>query len=164
MTAANSNAAPTTSPGGGYEKRDVRFRSLVVAGAIFVLSWALAFVLAWFVFRYFAQREARLSPPPNVLEQMYGREAPPQPRLQSNPRQDLLEMRAEQDAVLNSYGWVDRRAGIVHIPIGRAIELLAQRGLPSRPEAGQPAAVAPGTGQATGEAPASVPPAAGGAP
>ncbi len=159
MTAANSNAAPTASPGGGYEKQDVRFRSLLIAGAIFIVSWVLAFLLAWFVFRYLVLREARLSPPPNVLEQMYGREAPPEPRLQSDPRKDLLQMRAEQDALLNTYGWVDRQAGIVHIPIGRAMELLAQRGLPSRAPAGQPAPAEP-----RGEQPAALPPAAGGAP
>lgn len=160
MTAGNGNTASTLSPGGGYEKRDVRFKPLLIAGVIFVLGWTLAFLLAWFVFRYLVLREARLSPPPNVLEQMYGREAPPEPRLQSDPRQDLLRMRAEQDALLDTYGWVDRQAGIVHIPIGRAMELLAQRGLPSRAPAGQPAPAAPG-----GEQPAAVPPpAAGGTP
>jgi hypothetical protein len=34
---------------------------------------------------------------------------------------------------LNEYGWVDRNAGTVHIPIDQAKELLLQRGLPSRP-------------------------------
>jgi hypothetical protein len=33
---------------------------------------------------------------------------------------------------LSSYGWVDREAGIVRIPIDRAMDLLAERGLPAR--------------------------------
>jgi hypothetical protein len=37
---------------------------------------------------------------------------------------------------LNSYGWVDQQAGIARIPIDRAMALLAQRGLPTRPQAG----------------------------
>ena len=41
----------------------------------------------------------------------------------------LLEMRAAEDAVLQSYGWVDHRAGIARIPIDRAIELVVERGL-----------------------------------
>ena len=37
---------------------------------------------------------------------------------------------------MHSYGWVDQQAGVVRIPIDRAMELLAQRGLPTRPQAG----------------------------
>jgi hypothetical protein len=37
-----------------------------------------------------------------------------------------------QDEKLNSYGWIDRSNGIVQIPIERAMDLLAQRGLPTR--------------------------------
>jgi hypothetical protein len=36
---------------------------------------------------------------------------------------------------LVGYGWVDREAGIVRLPIERAMELLLERGLPTRPEA-----------------------------
>lgn len=39
--------------------------------------------------------------------------------------------REKQRAVLNSYGWLDERAGIVHIPIDRAMELVAQGARPS---------------------------------
>jgi len=37
---------------------------------------------------------------------------------------------------LNSYDWIDQKAGTVRIPIDRAMQLLAQRGLPTRPQAG----------------------------
>jgi hypothetical protein len=49
-----------------------------------------------------------------------------------DPQIDLLQKRAQEDAVLNSYGWVDRANGTVRIPIERAIELTAERGLPVR--------------------------------
>ena len=39
---------------------------------------------------------------------------PPEPRLQTNPKQDLRDLRAAEDKVLNSYGWVDRNRGIVY--------------------------------------------------
>ena len=45
----------------------------------------------------------------------------------------LKQLRATEEATLTTYGWVNRKNGIVHIPIDRAIELLAQRGLPARP-------------------------------
>ncbi|MGA2357187.1 MAG: hypothetical protein ABSG02_22050 [Terriglobales bacterium] len=42
-------------------------------------------------------------------------------------RKDLVK----QEEQLNSYGWVDQKAGVAHIPIERAMELIAQRGLPT---------------------------------
>lgn len=46
----------------------------------------------------------------------------------------LHEMRAAEDAQLSTYGWVNRPAGIVHIPIRRAMDLIAERGVrPTRP-------------------------------
>lgn len=53
----------------------------------------------------------------------------PQPDLQVSPMQDLQRMRAIEDAQLRNYGWIDRQAGIAAIPIERAMELLAERGL-----------------------------------
>jgi cytochrome c oxidase cbb3-type subunit III len=55
--------------------------------------------------------------------------APPKTTTQA---QALQELRTAEDAVLHSYGWVDRAAGIVRMPIDRAMEVLAERGLPTR--------------------------------
>jgi hypothetical protein len=60
---------------------------------------------------------------------------PPEPRLQTNPRGDLRELRDQEDKVLNGYSWVDKSAGVVRIPIDRAMELTIQRGLPARKDA-----------------------------
>ena len=57
---------------------------------------------------------------------------PPEPRLQTTPREDLRILREQEDAVLNSYGWVDRSTGVVRIPIEEAMKLTVQRGLPAR--------------------------------
>ena len=57
---------------------------------------------------------------------------PPEPRLQAAPVKDLATFRAEEDAVLNSYGVIDQANGIVRIPVERALELVAKEGLPSR--------------------------------
>jgi hypothetical protein len=64
----------------------------------------------------------------------------PEPRLQVAPEKDLAALRAREDAELNTYGWVNRKAGVVRIPITRAMDLLVQRGLPVR---GQPNAPKP---------------------
>jgi hypothetical protein len=56
----------------------------------------------------------------------------PEPRLQELPAQDLAEFNARQQAALHSYGWVEPAAGVVRIPIERAMELTLERGLPVR--------------------------------
>ncbi len=63
---------------------------------------------------------------------MAERQLPPGPRLQIAPAKDLDDVRAAEDSVLYNYGWVVRDAGVVRIPIERAIELVVQRGLPVR--------------------------------
>jgi len=79
-----------------------------------------------------ASQAARNAHPPPLVEEAQG--LPPGPRLQRNPVQDMQQMQTEQDAILNSYGWVDKNAGVVRIPIERAIELTLERGLPTRPQ------------------------------
>ena len=51
---------------------------------------------------------------------------PPEPRLQTMPAEDLAQLRAREDTILDGYGWEDRAAGMVHIPIARAMELVAK--------------------------------------
>ncbi|MGH9550659.1 MAG: hypothetical protein ACRD3W_14865, partial [Terriglobales bacterium] len=42
------------------------------------------------------------------------------------------------DKLLNGYAWIDPQKGLVRIPINQAIDLLARRGLPSRPQTEMP--------------------------
>jgi hypothetical protein len=55
--------------------------------------------------------------------------APPAPHLQVDPPAELAALRAAEAAELSSYGWQDRAAGVVRIPIDRALALTAERGL-----------------------------------
>jgi len=57
---------------------------------------------------------------------------PPEPRLQVSAPKDLEQYKAAQGEILNSYGWVDQKAGVVRIPIDRAMDILVQKGLPVR--------------------------------
>jgi hypothetical protein len=52
---------------------------------------------------------------------------PPEPRLEIDSGANLARLRAEEDARLNGYGWVDKRAGVVRIPIERAMVLMVER-------------------------------------
>jgi hypothetical protein len=55
----------------------------------------------------------------------------PTPRLQTDDgSQDVADMHAREDLLLENYSWVDQQQGKVRIPIERSMELIAQRGLP----------------------------------
>jgi hypothetical protein len=58
----------------------------------------------------------------------------PSPRLQvDNGNQDLVNLNLREDLLLDHYSWADQSKGKVRIPIERAMELIAQRGLPVAP-------------------------------
>jgi len=78
----------------------------------------------------------------------------PQPRLEKNERLEINDFRLQEEQALNSYGWVDEKAGVVHIPIERAMQLVAQRGLPTRPPNGQNPAAAANQGKQASKVPA----------
>jgi hypothetical protein len=57
----------------------------------------------------------------------------PKPDLQiDDDHAERVALFITQDEKLNSYAWIDRSNDIVQIPIERAMDLLAQRGLPTR--------------------------------
>lgn len=75
----------------------------------------------------------------------------PTPRVQSDDgNQDVADLHAREDLLLSNYTWVDKSKGTVRIPIERAMELIAQRGLPvAQPAQTQAAQTQPMTGDST---------------
>jgi len=114
-------------PGLGYEHTDVAVRPIVLAGIGLALALVVVAGVSLGLFDLFAAREARLSPPPNPLAAAEGLRLPPEPRLQVHPVKDLRELREAESQLLDHYSWVDKNAGIVRIPIARAVDLLAAR-------------------------------------
>jgi hypothetical protein len=64
----------------------------------------------------------------------------PQPVLEDNERQQFSTLVEKQDEILASYDWIDQKKGVVRIPIDKAMDLLAQRGMPVREPGTAPAA------------------------
>ncbi len=56
------------------------------------------------------------------------------PMLETNERGQFKDFLINQEDQLNSYGWVDKDAGVAHIPIQRAMDLIVQQGLPVVPK------------------------------
>jgi hypothetical protein len=142
--AGSSGATEHAPTGTGHELRDVRVRPIALAFVGLFAATVVALVLMYVLLSGFTAREERASQPVSPLAASYGRQAPPEPRLQTSPRDDLRRLRAREEALLHGYAWVDRQAGVARIPIDRAIELLAARGLPGA----TPAAPTPGTADA----------------
>ena len=55
----------------------------------------------------------------------------PSPRLQDDDVRDMNMLRASEDKLVNQYTWIDKDSGSVRIPVSRAMEVLAERGLPN---------------------------------
>ena len=51
--------------------------------------------------------------------------------------QDVADLHQREDLLLDNYSWVDQSQGKVRIPIERAMEMIAQSGLPVAPAAEQ---------------------------
>jgi hypothetical protein len=135
------------NPGGhgAFERQDLSPRSIVY----FLIILGVAIVVSIFILRgvyKFLDRHERASQPAvsplitNVPEDTrhvpagYPQTAFPNPKLEEDERTQLNGLRTAEDKTLYSYGWVNEQQGIVRIPIERAMDLLAQRGLPVRPQ------------------------------
>jgi len=58
----------------------------------------------------------------------------PTPRLLTDDGdQDVADLHAREDLLLNNFTWVDQSKGTVRIPIEQAMQLIAQHGLPMAP-------------------------------
>ncbi len=121
-----------------HEARDVHFFEIVLFGLILVLVALIIHIVLWRLMEYYAAREARQKQPVYPLAARERGQLPAEPVLEglAPQRKTLAEQRAKESR-LHSYGWVDPKAGSVHIPIERAMELVAGK-LPVRPEAARP--------------------------
>ncbi len=142
--------------GVGYEPRDLGARGIIVFLVVLVVTGAVLCTIVWGYYDYHLKHLAE-EPPVTGTQMIADTPASqpdptkrfPQPVLQPDDVADLNKMRANEETVLNSYGWVDQKAGVAHIPIDDAIKAVAQQGLPSRPAQQMPQAAQFGSGTDT---------------
>ena len=77
--------------------------------------------------------ETRTRPPSLAAFPPQHRAGPP---LEVDQAAERLALEARARESLASYGWTDRNAGIAHIPVDRAMTILAERGWPDPVEPG----------------------------
>jgi hypothetical protein len=112
-----------------YEDSDLNAKQVFIVGACVLGGAWIIVCLLYFYFHFLADYRAKVSPPPLPVA-IHGDPQPPAPRIQASPRQDLAQFRVYEDSILNHYGWVDKQKRIVYIPIDRAMQIIAQRGIP----------------------------------
>lgn len=136
-----------------YERKDISVSAVVyflVGLAVFItVSYFLVDGVYHFLDKHFEAEQAPVSPLVNNAPQdtrrippQYGnnyreylKEGFPAPQLETDERTELNDVRLREENTLSTYDYVDKNAGTVRIPIDRAMDLLAQRGLPVRPTA-----------------------------
>jgi hypothetical protein len=114
-----------------HETTDASVRPIVLTGVALAIVAAIVLSISIGLFRFFVERPAQAPPNPMAAENP---QFPPVPRIEDHPSSELEQLRQSEDQTLTTYGWVDRKAGTVRIPIGRAMELQLERGFPVRKE------------------------------
>ena len=132
-----------TTGHGSFERQDLQPSGILYFLLTIVVGIVICVVLLKGLFAVLDHREKAEQPPVNPLVTNvpedtrhiapgYPQSAFPNPKLEEDERGQLNGIRFTEDQMLDSYGWVDEKAGTVHIPIERAMDLLVQRGLPVR--------------------------------
>jgi hypothetical protein len=129
----------------GFERQDLGSRPIFAFIISVVVTGVLVYYVIWGMFHFLdaydrknqktispmvqVERDTRTVAPEKIMQF-------PEPRLERNERTEINDFRYHEEETLNSYGWVDQNAGIARIPITRAMQLIAERGLPTTPRTG----------------------------
>lgn len=129
-----------------FEREDLGAKPVILFLVGLTVGCVLLALVLKGMYSYLDAWENRHQPAPNPLAQQTRPDLRsvtpgditkfPEPRLETDEPREITAFRIHEEQTLHSYGWVDQPAGVVRIPIDRAMELVAQRGLPSRPQAG----------------------------
>jgi len=139
---SNHGGGMPANPGIQYESRDLGAKGIVVFLIVLAISGILIELLVWGMLRFYNRMTVENNVPTSGTSQLYTPTAElpggdpalrfPKPALQVDDVADMNKLKAENAEILNSYGWVDKNAGVVRVPIQVAIDQVVQKGLPVR--------------------------------
>ena len=143
---SNEIHSANSTGNGGYERRDIGVRGVLYFLAGLVVAGVFIHFVVSGLYSYLEKRsqsqQAPVSPlvtnaPPDTRKlptdyRDYLKQNFPAPQLEIDERNQLDKIRIDEAQTLSTYDWVDQKAGTVRIPIDRAMDLVAQRGLPVR--------------------------------
>ena len=142
----NSNAYPEhlQNPEVSFEKRDLGARGILLFFVVLFIAGVTIHLIIWGVYEAFVKVSSQneppaltlapqeSSPPPSLLQNTPSINMArfPEPRLQSSETGDMNRFLWQEQQLLDAKPWRGT-TGAVHIPIDRAMQLVAQRGLPA---------------------------------
>jgi hypothetical protein len=128
-----------------HEHTDINIRAVIMATVVVAVVCVITAALMFLLFQFFESqavaRDPKLSPlalpatkmPPTTIESAtFG--GAPDPKLLTNEPQNLQQLQQRAQEQLTASGWIDEKAGVARIPIDHAKKLVAERGLPVRPD------------------------------
>lgn len=170
-----------------HETADVNIKAILGFGVFLIISGIVVHLLLYGMYKLLDREMEKQNPPANPmmtvekpagttmsaesqaetarrLNRTFGGNAL-NPMLQVDDVHDMDMMRKAQDTRMSEYQWTNKTTGSVRIPIDRAMELIAERGLPNVPmlppgKAAANAAAVPGANAPTPNAATNPPPAA----
>jgi hypothetical protein len=128
-----------TTEGSGHEHTDANVWMIMQFAIWLTVSAVVVHFLMYGMFYVFADQRVAKGEAEFPLAKDQEPRLPAGPRLQRFPANEIYEFRTGENDRLNNYGWIDRKAGTVHIPISDAMRLTLERGLPSRAQTAPPA-------------------------
>src|SRR5882757_11464417 len=143
----------STNGHGSYERQDLRPSGILyflggLAGATLLCILGLRGLFVVLEHREKASQplvNPLVTNPPTDTRRVapgYPQRSFPNPKLEEDERGQLNDIRLKEEQTLSTYDYIDKNAGTIRIPIDRAMDLIAQRGLPVRAQAGTAAAPA----------------------
>lgn len=119
---------------GGYEKTDADAGDTYRAGLYILGAMVVTALFLVPMYRFLGRREAREQAPAATVLKADPKAAPTAfPRLVTSEPAALAEFRAQEDAFLTSYGWVEKDKAVARMPVDEAMKIVAERGLPKFP-------------------------------
>jgi hypothetical protein len=115
-----------------YEAADLTLRPIVTTVIVLAAITLVSYIVVYGLYQYWKNADAQTRTS-NLLPIAEGDE---QPRtgpllIEGAEAPDLARMKVEAAKKVDSYGWVDQNTGLAHIPVERAMEIVAEKGLPS---------------------------------
>ncbi len=119
-----------------HEQSDINVRGVMWGGVAIVAGIVLAVLASYFLLQMWNAPSGSqpLGGPNTGFDFQVA-----SPQLQASPQQERARYFAEKERLLDSYAWIDRRAGIARIPLEQAMQIMAARdGAKAAPSKEQP--------------------------
>jgi hypothetical protein len=119
----------TTPEGAGYEHTDANVWQIVKFGIWLVVTAVVVHVGLGITYKMLIEQAKVTREQPYPLASTTEPRLPPEPRLQQFPRTEYYQHYEAEQQRLHNYGWINKEAGVVHIPIEEAMRLTLERGV-----------------------------------